>query len=63
MKYGTNELTYETKTDPQMYRTDLWLPRVGVGVYRVEMDCVFGISRHKLVYIGWINNEPLLFST
>ena len=46
-----------------MYRTDLWLPRVGVEVCRVEMDWVFGISRHKPVYIGWINNEPLLFST
>ena len=26
LKYDTNELTYETETDSQTYRTDLWLP-------------------------------------
>ena len=27
VKYDTNELTYETETDSQTERTDLWLPR------------------------------------
>ena len=27
------------------------------------MDWEFGISSCKLVYIGWINNEVLLYST
>ena len=29
LKYDTNELIYETETDSQTYRTDLWLPRGG----------------------------------
>ena len=35
LKYDTNELIYETETDSQTYRTDLWLPRgmeVGEGL-------------------------------
>ena len=27
LKYGTNELIYETETDSQTQKTDLWLPR------------------------------------
>ena len=27
LKYGTNELNYNTETDSQTQRTDLWLPR------------------------------------
>ena len=26
LKYGTNELIYETEIDSQTYRTELWLP-------------------------------------
>ena len=26
-------------------------------------DWEFGMSRHKLLYTGWINNKVLLFST
>ena len=26
-KYNTNKLIYETETNSQTYRTDLWLPR------------------------------------
>ena len=29
LKYNTNELIYETETDSQTQRKDLWLPRVG----------------------------------
>ena len=31
----------------------------GVG----EWDWEFGISRYELLYIGWINNKILLYST
>ena len=27
------------------------------------LDCEFGISRCKLLYIEWINNKVLLYST
>ena len=38
LKYDTNELTYETETDSQTQRSDLWLPRGkkwrdGLGVW------------------------------
>ena len=61
LKYDTNEPIYETETDLQTQRTDLWLPRgrgSGGG-----MEWEFGISRCKLVYIEWINNMVLLYST
>ena len=31
LKYDTNEAMYETETDSQTQRTDLWLPRGRVG--------------------------------
>ena len=51
---NTNEFIYETETH-------LWLPkgRGGGG----GMECEFGISRCKLVYIEWIKNKVLLYST
>jgi len=30
---------------------------------RRDMDWEFGVSRYKLLYIGWINNKALLYST
>ena len=38
-------------------RTDLWFPGVCVE------DWEFGISRNKLLNIGWLNNKVLLYST
>ena len=55
LKYDTNELIYET--DSQTQRIDLWLPRWGGGGGK---DWELGVSRCKLVYIGWINNKVLL---
>ena len=34
-----------------------------VGRRRGRKDWEFGISRCKLLYIGWINNKVLLYST
>ena len=59
LKYDTNELIYET--DSQTQRTDLWLPTGRVGGR--GRDWELGISRCKLLYIGWINNKVLLCCT
>ena len=40
--------------------TDLWLPRGMVGGGTGQ---AFGMSRCKLLYVGWINNRVLLHST
>ena len=61
LKYDTDKLIYETETDSQIQKTDLWLPRRR-GT-RGGMDWEFGVSRCKLVYIGWVNNKVLLYST
>ena len=39
-------------------RTNLWLPRGGIGVAGEV-----GVSRYKLLSIGWINNKVLLYNT
>ena len=31
LKYDTNEFIYETETDSQIERLDLWLPSRGIG--------------------------------
>ena len=52
LKYDTNELIYETETCGCQ----------GRGVWE-GTDWEFGISRCKLLYIEWINNKVLLYST
>ena len=47
--------------DSQAWRTDLWLPRGREG--EEVMDWKFGVSRCKILYIGWINNKVILYST
>ena len=42
-------------------KTDLWLQRGGRGWG--GRDWEFGISRCKLLCIGWINSKVLLYST
>ena len=39
----------------------MWLPRRREGEGGMEGE--FGVSRCKLVYIEWINNKVLLYST
>ena len=58
LKYDTNEHINETETDSQTQRTVVvqWVSRKG------GKDWEFGISRYKLLYIGWINNRVLLNS-
>ena len=45
----------------QTHREQTWLPRVQGG--GGGKDWEFGISRRKLLYIGWINTKVLLYST
>ena len=48
------------KGEGQTERTDCgWLPRLRDR----GKDWEFGISRCKLLYIGWINSNVLLYST
>ena len=60
LKSDTNQLIYDIETDSQTQGTDLWLPR---GGGEGGKDWEFGINRGKLLYIGWINNKILLYST
>lgn len=52
-------LKHDTETGPQAQRTDSWLQRGKLGLGRAELEGV-GISRHKLLYVGWISNKVLL---
>ena len=61
LKYDTNKHIYESEADSQTERANLWLPREKGG--GGEMEREFGVSRCKLLYIYWINNEVLLYST
>ena len=62
LKRDTDELTYETETDSQTSRTDLWLP-AGWDVEGGGINWEFGIRRCQLVYMERINNLVLLYNT
>ena len=51
---------YETETDSQTQETELWLP--GERGPEEGMDWELGISRYKLLHIGWISNKVLQYS-
>ena len=56
LKYDTNELIFETETDSQAQKTDLWLPTGrGVGEFRV--------SRCKLLRIDSVSNKAPVYCT
>ena len=57
----TNELIYETETDSQTQKTNLWLPKEKGSRGGINQE--FGISRYKLLCIKQINNKVLLYST
>ena len=48
------------KLSSETQRIDLWFPRCE---RRGGMDWEFGISSCKLLYIEWINNNVLMYST
>ena len=49
------------KLSSETQRIDLWFPRCKER--RGGMDWEFGISSCKLLYIEWINNNVLMYST
>ena len=60
LKDDTNEPIYETETESGS-ENRLVAAKGEVG--RRGLDWEFGISRWKLVYIEWVNNKVLLYST
>ena len=55
---NTNELIYKTETDQS---THLQLP--GGGRMGEEVDRYFRMDTHTLLYLKWITNKDLLYST
>ena len=69
LKYNTKWAHLETKTDSQTQRTYLWSPKVrgkdwNLGLaganYNIYIYIIYYI---KILYIGWMNNKGLLYST
>ena len=58
LNYDANERIYETETESQTQRTDLWLPRGRRGGRGKDWE--FGLSRGKLLYMGWMKNRVQL---
>ena len=60
-KKDINELIYKTETDLQISKTNLWLPK---GKHRGGgINQELGMNIHTLLYIRWIANKDLLYST
>ena len=55
----TNEPTYETETDSQIRRRDLWLPRRRGGRGGRD-ECE--VRRCKLVNTGWVSSRVFPYS-
>ena len=62
LKKDTNEFIYKAETDSQTVKTNLYLPK-GTGVWGGAMDWGSGISICTLLYIEWIVNRDLMYST
>ena len=61
LKYDTNALIYETETDSQTQKASLGLPKGKEAEVGINQE--FGISRYKVLYIKYINNKVLQYST
>ena len=60
LKYDTNEPIYETETVTDIENRLVVAKGEGVGG---RMEWEVEVSRCKLLYIEWINNKVLLYST
>ena len=58
LKYNTNELLYETETLTDI--ENILVVVKGGWRRRGGKNQEFGMSRCKLLYIGWINSKALL---
>ena len=61
LKQDTNALIYETETDLQTQKASLGLPKGKEAEVGINQE--FGISRYKVLYIKYINNKVLQYST
>ena len=61
LKYDRNELIYETRNRLTGIENRHVVAKGERGLG--EMEWEFGVSRCKLVYIEWINNKVLIYST
>ena len=60
-KYNINEHIYETITDSQVQRTNVWFPwGRGVGEWRIGS---LGLADANYLYREWINSKVLPYST
>ena len=51
---------YKTEIDPQTQKTNLWLPK---GKSKDGINQEFGINKYTLLYIKYITNKDVLYST
>ena len=58
-RHDTNELIYKIETDVHTWRMDLWLP----GGMMSRRDRDFRRDRYTLLYLNWITNKDILYST
>ena len=56
----TNDLTYKTEIDSQTWRTRLWLPGEKI---KERIIREFGMDMYTLLYLKWITNKNLQYST
>ena len=63
LKRGTNEPIYRTKTDSQTHRHRKQTCGCQGAEGRRWIDWEFGVNRCKLLYLEWIDNEVLQYST
>jgi len=59
----TNELIYKTARDSQTQRMKLYLLWLGGGRMGEGIVREFGMDMYTLLYIKWITNKDLLYST
>ena len=60
LKNNTNECICKSGTDPQTYKTNLWLPKRKA---RKGINEEYGINSYIPLYIKYISNKDLLYST
>ena len=61
-KKDGNEFIYKVEIDSQTYRKNLVVTS-GRRVTWGGIDCEFGIDINTLLYLKWITNKDLLYST
>ena len=59
---GTNKFIYKTEIESQMQKTNLWLSGGKAWVWG-GINWEFEIDTYTLLYIKWITNKDLLYST